>query len=100
MLWSENRYPPRIKSGAGLSGSCFRLTRLLVRLELRLQRRELGERRVRIGLVAPAAALAALDVFRPQFGIAVGTVAARRTTLAAIGTDIRHLLGKHGDRER
>ena len=55
--------------------------------ELRLQRRELGERRVRIGLLlrrAATAALAALDVFRAQFGIAIGTVAARRTAVAAI----------------
>jgi hypothetical protein len=53
-----------------------------VRLELRLERRELGERGVRIGLpiATPSAlaSLAALDVFGAQLGIAVGTIAALR----------------------
>ena len=49
-----------------------------VRLELLLEGRELGERRIGIGrLVAPALAFA-LDVFRAQIRIAVGTITARR----------------------
>ena len=58
---------------------------LLVRLELGLEGRELGERRVGIGLrLAPVATIAALDVFGAQFRIAVGTVAARWTAIAAM----------------
>src|SRR5215471_18752078 len=54
---------------------------LAVRLELLLEGGELGERRIRIGLaVATVPPLATtLDVFRAQRGIALGTIAARRT---------------------
>lgn len=60
-------------------------TLLGVRLELRLQRSKLCERRVRIGrLVALVAIIAALDVFRAQRRIAIRTIAAV-APVAAIG---------------
>ena len=54
-----------------------------VRLELLLQRRELGERRIRVGLAVAAvpAVAAALDVFRAQRRIAIRAFAVR----AALG---------------
>src|SRR4029077_9161653 len=60
------------RASAGLLG---------VRLELLLQRRELGERRIRIGLAVAAlpAVAAPLDVFRAQRGVAIRPVAPCRT---------------------
>src|SRR5262249_32673098 len=72
--------------GRGLVAQVSRASaRLLgVRLELLLQRRELGERRIRVGLAVAAvpAVAAPLDIFRAQRGIAIRPVAAR----ASIGT--------------
>ena len=90
MRWRSKGAAPAVKCSPGLA----RLFR--ARLELLLERSELGERRIRIGRpVAAVPALAApLDVFRAQVRIAlrsiatrstVGTVAALRT-IAAIGT--------------
>src|SRR5262245_17377832 len=69
----------------GLSRKSGASARLLgVRLELLLQRRELGERRIRVGLAVAAvpAVASPLDVFRAQRGIAIRPVAAR----GALGT--------------
>src|SRR5882724_10990159 len=55
------------------------LTRLLgVRLELRFQRRQLGEWRIRIGLTTVAVVASPLDVFGAQCRIAVRTIATGR----------------------
>ena len=43
------------------------------------------------------ASLAALDVFRAQFGIAIGTVAARRATVAAIRSGLRRRVRRAAD---
>src|SRR5262245_25610823 len=69
----------------GLSRKSGASARLLgVRLELLLQRRELGERRIRVGLAVAAvpAVASPFDVFRAQRGIAIRPVAAR----GALGT--------------
>src|SRR4029453_14939931 len=72
--------------GRGLVAQVSRASaRLLgVRLKLLLQRRELGERGIRVGLAGaggPAVA-SPLDVFRAQRGVAIRPVAAR----GALGT--------------
>jgi hypothetical protein len=63
----------------------------LLGLKLGLERRKLGERRIRIGFtlaLAPIASVAALDVLGPQLGIAIRAVAtlALRTVAALVTT--------------